>query len=150
MRLRRHRVNMTMGSSLMLTPMLDVLTVVLIFLILNFSPEKSQIQLSENIQLPKAEAKLTTIPRIRLEITPTAIKVNGDAIEGLTARSTDRAQWEKLKAKLKEMGDDSHQEGILLVADGETPYDDIDRSVARLAALGFSDVYLLTQMEAQK
>ena len=150
MRLRRSRDIPSSGSMLMLTPMLDVLTVVLIFLILNYSPDTKKLEVSDSVSLPKADIKMKEVPRVRVEVTKTSFKINGSLVEGLTAESTDRNLWEAVKTKVLSIVGEGSSEPILLVADAETPYDTVDRTVARLASLGFSDVYLLTQLEDKK
>ncbi len=150
MRLHRRRESTAMGSSLMLTPMLDVLTVVLIFLILNFSPDKNKVEVSDSLVLPKAEMELKEVPKLRVEVTQESIRINGKIVEGLTAQSTDKSLWEAVKVKMRSIVGEDSNVPVLLVADAETPYDHVDRTVARLASIGFGDVYLLTQVEGKK
>jgi biopolymer transport protein ExbD len=151
MRIRR-REQLKVSSSLMLTPMLDMLTVVLIFLIVNFSPEKAAIRQSKDITLPPAETQLAEIPKIQLELAKDYIKLNGENLEGLNPSLGDNhASWENLNKKLDEKnGSAEKKESILLIADRDTPYEFVDRTVAHLASHGYSDVYLLTQQEEVK
>ncbi len=145
---RRGQVKITVG--LMLTPMLDMLTVVLIFLILNFSPEKSAITTSQNLKLPKSEMQIAEVPKVKLEVTPDAIILNGSAVAGLSPTSTDSEAWSTLKTRLNEMSSGNTNEPVLLMADRVTDYDHVDRTVARLASMGYSDIYLLTELEDAK
>lgn len=156
MRIRR-REQIKVSSSLMLTPMLDMLTVVLIFLIVNFSPEKASIKETANIQLPKSETQLSEVPKIQLELTKDSIKVNGESIEGVNPSMTAAGSWDGLRRKLAQFETRAAEEktqdvvikkdAILLIADRETPYEFVDRTVAHLASNGYSEVYLLTQHE---
>jgi biopolymer transport protein ExbD len=137
--------------------MLDMLTVVLIFLIVNFSPEKAGIKHSAEIQLPKSDMNINDVPRIHLELTRQEIKLNGAMVEGLSPNMPDASlAWDALRLKLDEFtaalrsapeAASAKAEPILLIADKETPYEFVDRTVAHLAAGGYSEVYLLTYRE---
>lgn len=156
MKLRR-REPFKVSSSLMLTPMLDMLTVVLIFLIVNFSPDRAGIKESANIQLPKSELHLTEVPKIQLELAKDYIKINGENIEGVNPSVEAAASWEGLGKKLQELSSTSpanaesnqptKKDPILLIADRDTPYEFVDRTVAHLASQGYSEVFLLTHQE---
>ena len=142
---RRRRVNIKMTMGLTLVPMLDMMTVVLIFLIVNFSPDKANVKKEDQLILPKAELNMRDVPKIQIEITKNELKVNGTALEGLNPFEATKEAWAILKAKLDEISPESQP--VLLVADKGTEYIFVDRTVAHLAAAGFSDVYLLTERE---
>ncbi|MDB5037597.1 MAG: aglS [Bacteriovoracaceae bacterium] len=147
---RRRQEPIKISSTLMLTPMLDMLTVVLIFLIVNFSPEKAAIKPSANIQLPEAELNLNEVPRIHIELAKDHVMLNGQTLAGLLPDSQDSQAWNILKIKLEELtkeSKDQKPQPILLIADKDAPYQFVDSAVAHLAAGGYSEVYLLTSQE---
>lgn len=150
----RKRPEIKVTAGLMLTPMLDVLTVVLIFLILNFSPERAQLNTGDNIQLPNAELQLENVPQVKIEITADALKLNGSVVEGLNPQTAEPAAWAGLKEKIHatQLPSEASNEAVpvLLIADRGLDYDHVDRTVARLASLGYGDIYFLTNLEERK
>jgi biopolymer transport protein ExbD len=179
---KRRRESIKFSTLLMLTPMLDMLTVVLIFLIVNFSPDKASIKQSKKVTLPNAELNLFEVPKIQVEVTKEYLKVNGKILEGIVPDTADQGSWKILKAHLDEIAIEHARlyriisgkeeevakkpetkgkgkaqdepaaptEPILLIADKETPYELVDRTVAHLAAHGYGEIYLLTHKEERK
>ncbi len=66
--------------TLMLTPLLDMFTIILIFLIVSFSAEDYDFKLDETLQLPESSARTVLKPSISLAISKRAITVEGDKI----------------------------------------------------------------------
>ncbi len=97
---RRRKFGFHMTSSLTLTPMLDMLTVVLIFLIVNYSPDKANIKQSSQIRLPQAELDITDVPKIQIEVTKEYVRINGKAVDGLIPATSEPAAWSVLKEQL--------------------------------------------------
>ena len=129
-----------------LTPFLDVMTVLLVFLIVSFSPEESKIQTSAEIILPESAHTLKSVPNVKVEITDQMIKVNNQVVEGLSPVTADAASWEKFKERL--LPYENEKKGpVLLVADRNTSYRSVDRAAAFLAASGFGELYLLTDFK---
>lgn len=144
---------------LMLTPMLDMFLLILIYLILNFSPDTSHAKQSRGIHLPKTEVSSKKLPHIQVEVTPATVKVNGSALEGLTPESASPEAWLILSTKLKEISGmakvkntetAAFQERILVVSDKDTPYGLIDKAVSQMAAAGFSQIYFLAEEQKKE
>jgi len=143
---------------IMLTPFLDVLTVILIFLIVAYSPDEAQIQASKGLELPKSSLILKGVPDFRVEISNTEIKLNGEKIapaedwkqmvqvlvqkkkehdETVKAANVDKEKAEKEAAK------------ILILADSRLKFQSLDQAFAHIAGAGFSDIYLLTELKKE-
>lgn len=131
-----------MSASLMITPMIDMFTVILIFLIVSYAPEQSRIQKSEQIELPQEDFKLSRLPTLQVEVTETYVSMNGVRIELNNPQA-----WGQVEAQLQEFKRDSRETAGLLIADQSTPYRLIDRTIGHLSASGFSEIYFLTQEE---
>lgn len=133
-------------SPLMLTPMVDMLTVILIFLIVHYSPETAKIKKSADIKLPMSELSLKKVPRIQIEINDQHIQFNGLALDGLNPSDAHSASWKPLSEALAR-GSVKKDEPILIMADKNTSFVYVDRTVGHLAANGFSEVYFLTEQD---
>lgn len=145
MKRRQRRVEAT---SLMITPMIDMFTVMLIFLIVSYAPEQSRIKKSDNIRLPKSKLELAKVPHIQIEVGSDYLSLNGQKLEGLNPSSDKRSVWKILGTSLKSL--ERSDEPVLVMADKETSYRAVDLAVAHLAAAGFSEVYFLTEKEEEK
>jgi len=138
------------NPTIMLTPMLDMFTMILIFLITAYAPEETKIKKSENIHLPMSMAKLTKIPHIQIEVTKDYVKVNGTSVTGLIPETGNSESWSVLKAHLSQLDKAEKKEPVLLLADKETSFRWIDRTVAYVAAAGYGSVYLVTETGKEK
>lgn len=146
---RRRKFTHRNSTALTLTPMLDMLTVVLIFLIVNFSPEKAALQgeRAPEVQLPNSAIDLQELPKIQIEVKADSVKLNGKRLEGLSPKEASNETWLLLKSALDQINLESHEKTILLVADKDAPYELIDHTVAHLATFGYGDITLLTHKE---
>lgn len=136
------------STNLMITPMIDMFTVILIFLIVSYAPEQTRIKKSSGLSLPKTSLDIEKVPQIQIELNSTAISLNGSPIEGLNPSSSDKKLWSKFQNQLDALN--RSDEPVLVMADKELPYQAIDKAVAHLAAAGFSEVYFLTEKLEEK
>lgn len=147
MKLEKLKIQQTKG--IMLTPFMDVLTVLLIYLIVCFSPAESEIKVSQTIKLPETLHHLRNVPHIQIEVAGDHISIAGKTLDGIVP---EKEQWANFSTYAKTHLSDSAKAGksgdpILLVADKSTSYRFIERTVAHLAAAGFSDIYFLSEMK---
>lgn len=151
MRKTRQRIK---PASLLITPMIDMFTVILIFLIASYSPEASKVKKSEQIRLPKSTLTLNKAPRLQIEVSPTYIYLNGQAVAGLVPQDPSAQNWLALKnqlvasAKFDEKGK-LKDEPVLVMADKATSYQFVEKAISYVASSGFSEVYFLTEQEDQ-
>lgn len=143
---RRSRSKVT---GLMITPMIDMFTVILIFLIVSYAPDEARIKKSEDIVLPKSELQISKMPKIQIEISDSDIKLNGSQVQGIKPNESNLKAWAILKDALDKDFKDKRQP-VLLIADKDTAYAHIDRTVGFVAAAGFSEVYFLTETVEEK
>lgn len=135
-RRRRHR---NQATALMITPMIDMFTVILIFLIINFSPEASKIKRSTKIELPQTEKQLEEVAKLQIEISHSDLRLNGEVLGSLASDKLE-ATYASLRSKISK-----GSEKALLMADQGLDYKFIDRTVATLAAEGIGQIYFLTE-----
>src|SRR3954447_26751447 len=67
-------------KDLNITPMMDMMTIILVFLLKSFSSSASTITFDSNLQVPKSSTQLKTKLALNVTITKKVILVEGDAI----------------------------------------------------------------------
>ncbi len=127
----------------MLTPMIDMFTIIIVYLIVNFAPDAAKVKKSDNIRLPKSPMALNKVPPIQIEVSQEQVLINGTKIEGLQPQSATPEAWYILSSKLKELKTKDHP--VLVISDRNTNYGVVDKTVGQVAAAGFSEVYFLTE-----
>lgn len=132
----------------MITPMIDMFTVILIFLIVSYAPEQSKIKISDQIEVPKSSIKLKSVPKLQIEVTDSYIMINGEAVAGLDPKQASVQQWQSFSSRVDKIK--TKEEAVLVLADKTTNFAHVDRAVAHLAKAGFSEVYFLTESEEEK
>ncbi len=108
---RRRSAKKFVPPKLMLTSMMDMFTIILIFLLFSFSETPEKIQLGEDLQLPRSTAEAKYQQALKIILTQTELRVDdqlmatvhGQEIEGLT--STDY-QSSALYKRLKRIRED--------------------------------------------
>jgi biopolymer transport protein ExbD len=138
-----HRRRLKKSTGLMLTPMIDMFTIIIVYLIVNFAPEAARVKKSDHIQLPKSPLSLNKVPPIQLEVSSERILINGQELSGLRPQDASIDAWIALGEKLKNMKTKNHP--ILVISDRATSYKLIDRTVGQVASAGYSEIYFLTE-----
>jgi biopolymer transport protein ExbD len=136
--MRKRRVEIQ-PVRLNLTPMLDMFTFVLIFLIVLFAPEEAKLAQDPHTKLPEASSKLPVGKNIHVELSGDNLRVNSKVIQNLKTAQ----DWNNLKLALQAAS--PSMEAISLSADRSTPYEVIDRVVSQLSRLGYSQIYFVTE-----
>ena len=81
MRLRNRRKKK--GAGLMLTSLLDMFTIILIFLIVSFEAEDYEFKLNPDLTLPESSAKSAFKPAVNVAITSTGIFIQSEKVAPL-------------------------------------------------------------------
>ncbi len=76
----RSRFEQTKPPGLMLTSLLDMFTIILIFLIVSFEAEDYEFKLDPGLKLPESSANSVLKPAINLAITPDSLKIENEEI----------------------------------------------------------------------
>ena len=76
----RSRFEQTKPPKLMLTSLLDMFTIILIFLIVSFEAEDYEFKLDPGLKLPESSANSVLKPAINLAITPDSLKIENEEI----------------------------------------------------------------------
>src|SRR6056297_3359199 len=67
-------------GGLMLTSLLDMFTIILIFLIVSFEAEDYEFKLDPDLKLPESTASSVFKPAVNLALTPGSLKIGQDEI----------------------------------------------------------------------
>ena len=78
-------------KDLNITPMMDMMTIILVFLLKSFSSSTSTITFDQNLQVPKSITELKPKLAVTVTVTKKVILVEGDAIAPINAGRVDPA-----------------------------------------------------------
>jgi biopolymer transport protein ExbD len=76
----RQRSKKFVPPKLMITSMMDMFTIILIFLLFQFSEKPETINMMENIELPKSSAKMEHTETFKLVLTRNSLHIDDDMI----------------------------------------------------------------------
>ena len=148
--------------ALMLTSLLDMFTIIQIFLIVSFDAENQQFHLNPNVKLPESTARSILKPAVNMTITPNAVLIEAQPVVKLTNRRAQESDYEAQEipavvAKLKSQyelkygdapvsqepvmaGDDeldSNEPIVVLQADRDVDYETLYLVLRSAAKAGF-------------
>lgn len=152
---RRKKRALVTDATLLITPMADIFTILLVFLIKSFSTETSNIGLNAEITLPISSNAAPSVESTRLEISPMSVMLDDKPILSLHQFRFDPADSDGTKSSetlfntfKKYRSRDSLNTGLrmLVLADEKTPYSTLKRVLTAATEAGFAD-YKLVVME---
>ncbi len=130
---------------LMLTSLLDMFTIILIFLIVSFEAEDQDFRLDPDITLPDSAARSVFMPAVSVNINPARLVVEGDAVVSLeNGRFTDEhyreGRIEELVTVLSEHFErgDFDEPIVMIQADREMDYQTLYLVMRSSSLAGFS------------
>ena len=128
-------------KDLNITPMMDMMTIILVFLLKSFSSSTSTITFDQNLQVPKSFTELKPKLAVTVTVTKKVILVEGDAVAPINAGRVDPAvkrdgengyyitplveileKHARREKKVAEMTGQKFEGQLMLVADQTTPY----------------------------
>lgn len=147
---RRIRSKQLITPKLQITAMMDMFTIILIFLLFSFSNKPETMTLDKDLELPKSIAKMDYKETIKLVLSQKSLKLedkvvaklkNGKII-GLNRKNLEksilykklRSYWEE-QDRVKAVGGTERQ--ILFLADKRLPFKIINSIVKTAALAGF-------------
>jgi biopolymer transport protein ExbD len=72
-----------------ITPMMDMMTILLVFLLKQFSVQAAAASMAEGLQLPQSNIETTRPLAVNVSVTQTAVLVEGDAVAPVRAGAVD-------------------------------------------------------------
>ena len=145
-RLSSHRPAAPSVFKPQITSLIDVMTILLVFLMKSFSVEGNLITPSSDLTLPFSTAGETPEPVTSLEITTDALIAQGERITSLAAGTeNDSLELPPLSEWLARRKGGSRE--IMLQADRRIPFSVIKRVLFTCSKSGFDDFTILVQQK---
>jgi biopolymer transport protein ExbD len=131
-----------------MTSLIDILTLLLIFLIQSFSAEGNLITPSDDLQLPVTTSKETPKPTLMVEITSRAVMADGTLIAAVDSTDSSPALsiaplYEWLMQKKKTIADTTKNLEVIIQCDREMPFKVVKKVMFTCSKAGFSDFSVL-------
>lgn len=130
---------------LMLTSLLDMFTIILIFLIVSFEAEDQDFRLDPDISLPESAARSVFMPAVSVNINPSRLIVEGEPVAPLeegrfTAEQYQNGEIEELVTVLREHFErgDFDEPIVMIQADKEMDYQTLYLVMRSSSLAGFS------------
>jgi len=146
----RPRAGKFVPPKLMITSMMDMFTIILIFLLFQFSEKPESINMMENIELPRSTAKMEHTETIKLVLTRNSLHINDDMIAkvkkgrviGLDPQNPKTSiLYQRLAIKYKQSTEKPDENGpknhILLLCDKQHRFKTINDIVKTAALAGY-------------
>ena len=134
-------------SSPQLTSLIDVMTILLVFLLQNFSAEGNLINTQPDIAIPFSEIQTSPLPAFMLQITETEVRVQGVfAIKNADFKNRHELAIAELVEILKRDRAENERR-IIIEADKNLPFNIIKRVCFSANKAGFEDFEVLTTKE---
>jgi biopolymer transport protein ExbD len=149
-------------KDLNITPMMDMMTIILVFLLKTFSSSTSTITFDSNLQVPKSITQLKPKEAVSVTITKKIVLVEGDAIAPINNGKVDPAvkrdgengyfitplvdvleKHSRKEKKVAELTGQKFEAQLMLVADQTTPYRLLTEVLYSCGQAGYANYRLL-------
>lgn len=149
-------------KDLNITPMMDMMTIILVFLLKTFSGTTSTITFDANLQIPSSTTQLKPKEAVSVTVTKKVILVEGDGIAPITGGKVDPAvkrdgengyfitplvdileKHARREKKVAELTGVPWEAQLMLVADQTTPYRLLTEVLYSCGQAGFQNYRLL-------
>jgi biopolymer transport protein ExbD len=149
-------------KDLNITPMMDMMTIILVFLLKSFSSTTATITFDQNLQVPKSFTELKPKLAVTVTVTKKVILAEGDAIAPVNAGRVDPAvkrdgengyyitplveileKHAKREKRVAEMTGQKFEGQLMLVADQTTPYRLLTEVIYSCGQAGYGNYRLL-------
>ena len=149
-------------KDLNITPMMDMMTIILVFLLKSFSSSTSLLTFDQNLQLPPSKTQLAAKQAIQITITKKVIIVEGDPVGAVNNGRVDpslkpegengyviapiQKQLESIarrERKVGELGGQKFEGELMVVADRATPYRLLTEVLYSAGQAGYANYRLL-------
>ncbi len=158
---KKRRGHKELIEGLNLTAMMDMMTIILVFLIKQYASAPDNIQVNEVMMPPKSAADATIVPTISIFISKTDImveqksvlKVENWKIVGSDPTKATQPLFEALEMrrriteKIAEKGGTPFDGSVMLVADENTPYELMASVVQVAGKAGFSSYRMIVRLK---
>jgi biopolymer transport protein ExbD len=149
-------------KDLNITPMMDMMTIILVFLLKSFSSSTSTITFDANLQVPKSITQLNPKEAVTVMVTKRVILVEGDGIAPVNNGKIDPAvkrdgengyfitplvdvleKHARKEKRVAELTGQKYEAQLMLVADQTTPYRLLTEVIYSCGQAGYANYRLL-------
>lgn len=149
-------------KDLNITPMMDMMTIILVFLLKTFSSSTSTIAFDANLQVPLSTTQLRPKEAVTITVTKRVILVDGDGIAPITSGKVDSAvkrdgengyyitplvdmleKHARKEKKVAELTGVPWEAQLMLIADQTTPYRLLTEVLYSSGQAGYANYRLL-------
>ncbi len=149
-------------KDLNITPMMDMMTIILVFLLKSFASSSSTITFDSNLQVPRSITQLKPKEALALTVTKKVILVEGDGIAPITGGKVDPAvkrdgengyyitplvdvleKHARKEKKVAELTGVPWEAQLMLIADQTTPYRLLTEVLYSCGQAGYANYRLL-------
>jgi biopolymer transport protein ExbD len=149
-------------KDLNITPMMDMMTIILVFLLKSFSSSTSTITFDQNLQVPKSVTQLTPKLAVTVTVTNKVLLVEGDGIApinqgriypaikrdcengyNITPLVDILEKHAKREKKVAELTGQKFEAQLMIVADQTTPYRLLTEIIYSCGQAGYQNYRLL-------
>jgi biopolymer transport protein ExbD len=145
-----------------ITPMMDMMTIILVFLLKNFSGSTQMITLDQNLQVPRSQTQLRAKEAVPVTITKRVILIEGEPVAGVNNGKVDASlkpegeNGYKIEPIVRQLTAISNRERrvasltgdtfaseLMIVADQTTPYRLLTEVLYSCGQAGYSNYRLV-------
>jgi biopolymer transport protein ExbD len=149
-------------KDLNITPMMDMMTIILVFLLKSFSSSAATITFDQNLQVPKSSTELKVKLALNVTVTKKVILVEGDAIAPINLGKVDPTvkrdgengyyitplveileKHSKREKKVAELTGGKYEAQLMIIADQTTPYRLLTEVIYSCGQAGYANYRLL-------
>src|SRR5580692_3702523 len=149
-------------KDLNITPMMDMMTIILVFLLKSFSSSASTITFDSNLQVPKSSTQLKMKLALAITVTKKVILVEGDAIAPINSGKVDPTvkrdgengyyitplveileKHARREKKVADLTGQKFEAQLMIVADQTTPYRLLTEIIYSCGQAGYANYRLL-------
>ncbi len=131
-----------------LTSLIDVMTILLVFLLKNFSVEGELITPAKDLQLPNSTIERKAEPMFSVQISKNDLLVNGKAVVKVSSfEDSDSLMIPDFYEAISSYVGSSKSESVMIEADRELPFNVIKRVMFTCSKAGMKDFSVLVVKE---
>ena len=149
-------------KDLNITPMMDMMTIILVFLLKSFSSSTSTINFDQNLQIPKSVTQLKPKLAVTVTVTKKVLLVEGDGVAPINQGRIDPAmkrdgengyyisplvdlleKHAKREKRVAELTGQKFEAQLMIVADQTTPYRLLTEIIYSCGQAGYQNYRLL-------
>jgi biopolymer transport protein ExbD len=150
-----------------ITPMMDMMTIILVFLLKNFSGSTQMITLDQNLQVPRSQTELRAKEAVPVTITKRVIIIEGEPVAGVNNGKVDPSMKPEgengyriepivkilssisnRERRVASLTGDTFASELMIVADQSTPYRLLTEVLYSCGQAGYSNYRLVVLKNA--